>query len=323
MPLSIRQITKKTAMAMPVVGPYLRAVEGIKTSLAHPVGHFYSPLPDFSEVQANEAAIWKGEKNSTTPGVNLHAQKQIELLSVLGRFHGDQPFSDSKKEGFRYYFDNDFYSYADGIVYYCMLRQLAPKRVIEIGSGFSSSLLLDTNDRHFDSRIQCTFIDPNPERLNSLLWTGDKSRVTVIPQKIQDVDLSIFDCLEGGDILFVDSSHVSKVGSDVNLIFFEILPRLKAGVFIHFHDVFYPFEYPREYLNKRWAWNELYALRAFLSFNSDFEIALFPSYLERFHSEHLRQELPLAWRTPKSWPDIRGASIWIKRTQVSASGGPV
>src|ERR1019366_1899951 len=102
-------------------------------------------------------------------------------------------------------------------------------------------------------------------------------------------------------------------GSDVNLIFFEILQALAPGVHVHIHDVFYPFEYPREYVYKKWAWNELYLLRAFLCYNREFQITIFPSCLERFHGEHLQKTLPLAWRHPRLWPTLRGASLWIER----------
>jgi hypothetical protein len=196
-----------------------------------------------------------------------------------------------------------------------MLQHLKPKRVVEIGSGFSSCVLLDTNDLFFDSGIRCTFIDPNPQRLYGLLEPADINKIEVVPKQLQDIGLSCFSELSAGDILFVDSSHVSKTGSDVNMILFDILPALPAGVHIHVHDIFYPFEYPREYVYRQWAWNELYLLRAFLCYNRDFRITIFPSFLERFHGEHLQNALPLAWRHPPKWPTLRGASLWIERVQ--------
>ena len=207
----------------------------------------------------------------------------------------------------RYYFLNDCFSFSDAIFYHCMLRHLKPRRVIEIGIGFSSSVLLDTNDKCFDSAIRFTFIDPEPERMYGLLKPNDAQRIQVFPKMLQDVGLGLFKELSAGDILFVDSSHVSKTGSDVNLIFFDRLPTLAPGVHVHFHDVFYPFEYPREDVYKKWAWNELYLLRAFLCYNREFQITLFPSFLERFHGEQLQKAMPLAWRHPRLWPTLRGA----------------
>ena len=108
--------------------------------------------------------------------------------------------------------------------------------------------MLDTNDLFFDGKIECTFIEPNPERLLSLLRDNDQRRHRIIKQGIQEVGLECFAELAAGDILFVDSSHVSKVHSDVNWIFFKILPALRAGVTVHFHDVFAGFEYPKEWV---------------------------------------------------------------------------
>ena len=113
----------------------------------------------------------------------------------------------------------------------------------------------------------------------SLLRSGDLDKHEVIPKVVQDVPLSRFDELRKNDILFIDSSHVSKTGSDVNYIFFEILPRLRSGVLIHVHDVPYPFEYGEDIVYEGRAWNEAYVLRAFLQFNRAFELLLYPSYL--------------------------------------------
>ena len=90
-------------------------------------------------------------------------------------------------------------------------------------------------------------------------------RHRLVNVKLQDVDLKEFDKLKSGDVLFIDSTHVSKIGSDVNYLFFEILPRLHRGVYIHIHDIFYPFEYPKDWIDEGRAWNENYILRAFLN----------------------------------------------------------
>jgi hypothetical protein len=121
------------------------------------------------------------------------------------------------------------------------------------------------------------------------------------------VDASIFKALGQNDILFVDSTHVSKTGSDVNRILFEILPSLNRGVIIHFHDIFYPFEYPKEWVLD-WAgfgWNEIYILRAFLTNNPNYTILLFNTFLEHFHKEWFLQHMPLCLRNT-------GGSLWIK-----------
>jgi len=115
----------------------------------------------------------------------------------------------------------------------------------------------------FDGTISCTFIEPYPELLGSLLGEGDFDRIQVLPHRLQDVDLAVFRELTANGILFIDLTHVSKTGSDVNRAFFDVLPVLAPGVYIYFHDVLYPFEYSNEWVYEGRAWNELYMLRAF------------------------------------------------------------
>jgi hypothetical protein len=135
----------------------------------------------------------------------------------------------------------------------------------------------------------------------------DKTRVTLLPTGLQDVDPEIFTQLQANDILFIDSTHVSKVDSDVNYIFFELLPVLNKGVYIHFHDIFYPFEYSKKWIYEGRGWNEAYMLRAFLEFNSQFEIVLFSSFLFRFFRDAIEDKMPLCLKNP-------GGHIWIKKS---------
>jgi hypothetical protein len=120
------------------------------------------------------------------------------------------------------------------------------------------------------------------------------------------VGLDPFLALERNDILFIDSSHVVKIGSDVNFLLGEVLPRLRPGVYVHVHDIFYPFEYPEAWIAEGRVWGEAYALKAFLTFNATFEIVLFNTYLERFHREIFEREMPLCLRN-------EGGSIWLRR----------
>jgi predicted O-methyltransferase YrrM len=287
---------------------------------AHPAGHYYSPIASLESIRARARDIWPDIPASQVPGVDLNEKGQIALLDRLSAFHDEQPFSERRTPDRRYFFANSFYGAADAIVLYCMIRHLAPSRIVEVGSGFSSALMLDTNELHFDDRIELTFIDPTPIRLRELLRRDDTTS-RIISEPVQSVELGIFDDLRDGDILFIDSSHVVKIDSDVNRIFFEILPRLARGVHIHIHDVFFPFEYPREYVERGWAWNESYLLHAFLQFNSDFKISFFPTYLHTFHEEVLARKLPLATRTPTKWPTLATANIWLERHDGATRAG--
>jgi hypothetical protein len=265
-------------------------------------------------LKAREHAIWPEPSRRSLPGIELGERDQLDLVRQLAKYHADQPFHDEPVAGARYFFNNDFYPPADAVLLHCLMRHIRPARVIEVGSGFSSAVMLDTDEMFLDSSVSFSFIDPNPQRLRRLMKPGDDQRLVLLERNVQDVDLDLFGTLGDGDILFVDSSHVTKTDSDVNTIFFEVLPRLAAGVWVHVHDVFYPFEYPKEYcLDRKWAWNEMYLLRSFLQFNGEFFIRLFPSYLEVFHAATLRKELPLTMRHPQNWPTLRGGSVWLQR----------
>src|SRR5690606_1842332 len=190
----------------------------------------------------------------------------------------EMPFKAEKSEGLRYYFENSAYAYSDAIHLYCMLRHLKPRKLIEVGSGHSSCVTLDTNELFLGGSVETTFIEPYPELFMSLIKESDRAKINIVPTRLQDVDLSLFETLQANDILFIDSTHVSKINSDVNYIFFEILPRLASGVYIHFHDIFFPFEYPKAWVYEGRAWNEAYILRAFLQYNNAFSVVLMNTF---------------------------------------------
>jgi predicted O-methyltransferase YrrM len=240
-----------------------------------PPGHFYSPWPDKDDAARHLEKIGRSGLKPLQ-GVAIDDERIKDTWNTLLPFMRTAPFQDDANAQHRYHRLNDFYSYGDGTVYYGLIAQMRPKRIIEIGSGFSSALALDARD-HLGLNTHLTFIEPYPTVLKKLLRPGDEKTVTLLQQKVQHVDLSHFEALEAGDILFVDSSHVVKTGSDVCFEVFDILPVLNPGVLIHFHDVFHPFEYPGEWVLKdQRAWNELYLLRAFLMYNSRFDVVRFP-----------------------------------------------
>lgn len=276
----------------------------LRSPMAYPPGHFYSPIPSRYEVDKRAEAIFAVPES--VAGIDLRSQSQLRLVDELRAYHHDQPFGPEPPATGGYHFENPFFGYGDAIVLHCMLRHLRPDRVIEVGSGYSSAVILDTNDGFLDGALHCTLIDPYPQRLASVVGDPARRGARVITSRLQDVELTVFDELAAGDVLFVDSSHVVKVGSDVQLLILEVLPRLRPGVVVHFHDVFYPFEYPRDWIARGLSWNEAYMLRAFLAFNADFEIVLFNSYLAAHHRAVVAGALPLWSRDP-------GSSLWIRR----------
>jgi len=270
-----------------------------------PPGHFYSPIPSFKDIRDEESRIFGGVQKEID-GINLDGREQLKLLESMLVYYGEMPFKSDKQDDLRYYYENPAYSYSDAIFLHGMIRKLEPRQIIEVGSGFSSCMMLDTNELFFENSIETTFIEPYPELLLSLIKKSDKENIRILPARLQDVDIQEFDVLEANDILFIDSTHVSKIDSDVNRILFEILPRLSPGVYIHFHDIFYPFEYPKEWVYEGRAWNEAYILRAFLQFNPEFHPVLMSSYMHHFHQSFFKQKMPLCLNDP-------GGNIWLRK----------
>jgi predicted O-methyltransferase YrrM len=286
---------------LPVIGEYLN----FKKNSCYPAGHYYSTIISVDDVKKREHEIWNKSLIEGINGIDLKTENQIKLVNSFKKYYDEIPFKSEKQTKIRYYFENGFYSYTDGIMLYSMIRHCRPKRIIEIGSGFSSAIMLDTNELFFSNQIELTFIEPYPDRLLSLINNKDKKISTIIESDVQEISLNNFAKLETGDILFVDSTHVIKTGSDVNYILFEILPSLQSGVLIHFHDVFYPFEYPKEWVFMGRNWNEDYFLKSFLMYNTKFEIKLFSEYLHRLHPQAFKN-MPLTYKN-------FGGNLWIEK----------
>lgn len=285
--------------------PYIRTLYANSRDCAYPSGHYYSPIVSFEDVKQREDKIWQNVRVDGIEGMNLRTEEQIKLIHEFEQYYAEIPFKDERQPNIRFNYVNNYYCHTDAIVLYSVIRHFKPKRIVEIGSGFSSAVMLDTNEFFFNNEIQLTFIDPHLGRLNSILTESDQQSVEIIETDVQLVSLDLFKKLNSGDILFIDSTHVSKTGSDVNYILFEILPILEKGVLIHFHDIFYPFEYPKEWVYKGLNWNEDYIVRAFLMYNDNFKIRIFSHYLHKLH-HHAFEKLPL------SYSDL-GSNLWIEK----------
>ena len=280
----------------------LRFVGGLANTCFKP-GHFYSPIVALRGIKKREKQIWPEKKSTVLPNINLNLKSQTSLVQTFKKYYDELPFSENKSVN-RYYFKNIFFSYTDGIILYSIIRHFKPTRIIEVGSGFSSALMLDTSGL-FKLNLKLTFIEPYPKRLKSLLTKTDKKNIEIKEAKIQDIDISNFKILEKNDILFIDSTHISKTGSDVNFILFNILPILKPGVLIHFHDIFFPFEYSKNWVYQGRSWNESYILRAFLMNNNNYEIIMFNDFLHKHHKT-VFEDMPLCYKNT-------GGSIWLKK----------
>lgn len=267
-------------------------------------GHFYSPFPDMAEVARRAAKIYPPPPRELA-GINLRGPAQAALLEEFKPYYSSLHFDRSYNPASRYHRKNGAFPFQDAFMLHAMIRHFKPRRLIEAGCGYSTCVILDTCEA-LRLETQLTFIEPYPEFLLQRIRTDDRQRFELMEQIIQDVDVDRFASLQPNDILFIDTSHVSKVGSDVNHIFFEILPRIKPGVLVHFHDVWYPFEYPHDWLHRGMFWTEAYLLRAFLMENPNWEIMLFNGYLSAFQKDRLERDFPLCLEEP-------GPSIWLRR----------
>jgi hypothetical protein len=260
-----------------------------RRTLHVPPGHPYSPIPSPDDV--SRAVGRAAAAGAALPGIDLGEHRQLALLAELLPLYGDLPFTHAPGRH-RYHYDNDYFTYSDAIGYALMLRRLRPSRVVEVGAGYSSALALDVDELFLGGHTRLTFVEPDAERLRSLVPPRELDE-RLLERPVQDVPLGVFEELGAGDILFVDSSHVLKAGSDVQHLIDEVFPRLAAGVHIHVHDVFYPFEYPEAWLTTGCAVNEAYAVRALLQSSTAYDIVLFNTFLERFHREWFVTHMPL------------------------------
>lgn len=283
-----------------------RQAQALDTATRWPPGHFYSPVASRREVAADRARVFAPRP---LPGLDLRDAAQEALFARLAPHLATLPFSEAKAPGFRYHYDNPSYNFGDAAIYWAMLHELRPRRIIEVGSGFSSALALDTIDRLALPTV-CTFIDPFPEVARA---ATDPLRPPhdILPQRVQAIDLAMLDELGEDDLLFIDSSHVLKTGSDVHFELTRMLPRLAPGVVVHFHDMFEHFEYPERWvLERNHGWNELYALHAFLLFNGAFQVEFFNHHFARRHAETVWR---LAAGQARRFLLNPGGGLWLRR----------
>ncbi len=236
--------------------------------------------------------------------INLNSDFQFDLLKEFESYSMIFPFQASKNNTHRYFYDNPMFAYIDGFFLFCFLNKFKPNRIIEIGSGYSSALMIDTFEMN-QSKVEMIFIDPYTDRVDELLSNSDflVSKYMRIP--VQKVDTDIYSNLKENDILFIDSSHIVKTAGDLNYIFFEILPLLNSGVIIHVHDIFFPFEYPEEWLKLGLCYNEAYFLRSFLMNNTNYEIL--------FWNDYVLQNQPDFFKNKTAQTKARGGSFWMRK----------
>jgi hypothetical protein len=275
-----------------------------RVPLFAPPGHFYSPIVDPDHARAHFARSPGTDAVQALPGIDLDLPRMLDVWSRLLPYLRTAPFREEARPGLRYRYDNGAYAHGDGAVLHAVLRLHRPRRIVEVGSGWSSACTIDTVEGFLDGDCDVTFIEPFPELLQQLLG-ATRAPTTILPHGVQQTPLSVFEALEPNDVLFIDSTHVLATGSDVQFELFEALPRLKPGVIVHFHDVFWPFEYPWAWaVEENRSWNELYGLRAFLTNNAEWRILFFNDYFGRMARDVAQETFPTFLKNP-------GGALWL------------
>jgi len=277
--------------------------------------HFYWPIPDLNALSRKD---WTA--CSISEGLNLQLERQLLMLEAdLLAFAPECNFPEKASDcGYQFHFNNGFFERVDAEIAYGMVRHFQPSRIVEIGSGNSTRVLAAALCRNLEEGVpgQLIAIEPHPD---PLLLGGFPGLTELIPKQVQEVPPDVFASLNPGDILFIDSSHVVAMDSDVIYEYLRILPKLKPGVVIHIHDIFIPADYPEKFVMKNLCfWGEQYLLEAFLSYNRAFEVLWASSAMQFFHRAALEKHFP-GWvgsfeRIPAAMqpftPTLDGKNVW-------------
>lgn len=256
--------------------------------------NYYSPVPAWEELPS---VVF--ERRSPLTGVRFDVDAQLAFLREL------EPFLAEFKLPSGFTWDNRTYGRVEADVLYAMVRSQRPSRIIELGSGFSSLIIAAAARRNIaeGAGVAYTAYDP---------YARDFIREGVEPLTLQlqsaaEVPVESFETLGAGDVLFVDTTHTVKLGSEVNHVILDVLPRLAPGVVVHVHDVFLPCEYPKGFFEKRLFWSEQYLLQAFLSQNPHWEVVLPLHFLARDRPAEVA-------RVVRSFQaDAGPGAFWIRR----------
>ena len=275
------------------------------------VSHFYSPIPDLADL-AKRPEVW--DVPSSLPGVamNLKGQRTV-LKDVIKPYIAElRALIDTPTTPPGYTWDNHAFGPASAFMLYGFIRTFKSKRVVEIGSGFSTavSALASLQNEKSGIKTEFTAVEPYP---NKMLQQGIPGLKKLVRERVEKLPNTFFETLKSGDILFIDSSHVAKTGSDVTHLFLEILPRLNPGVIVHVHDIFFPYEYPKPWVMKQNRfWNEQYLLQAFLSGNSQFEVLYSGSYMHANALTDLEKTIPKI-EAVTAQENYFSSSFWFRR----------
>jgi len=273
---------------------------------AFPDGHFYSPVVNTADMEARRLEIWPSEPE--VPGIEFDDEFEQQVLrELMPRYLADFDYAENGTDDapdLRFFIRNGQFSYLDCRVLFTLLRHWRPARMIEVGSGFSTLLSADVNQRFLGGAMELICIEPYPR---PFLTAGVPGVSELVTERVELSDPRRFETLRAGDVLFIDSSHVAKTGSDVNMLYFEVLPRLAQGVRVHIHDIFLPADYPQHWvIGENRSWNEQYVVRALLMDSTRYRPVFGCAHAFSFHPDLVAGALG---RPPGQ--AYGGGSLWV------------
>jgi hypothetical protein len=279
--------------------------------------NFHSPIPDLRSL---DDSAWRSR--TELAGIDLREQEQLRFVNQLAELYcaefNQLPLNDDGNGLTRFHVKNDWFESVDCEVAYSIIRHFKPKQIVEIGSGYSTLIMLQALrvNRQEGHGGRILGIDPTP-------WVprdGLTDLYDVQITEVQKVALSTFTALSANDILFIDSSHVLKMGSDVQYEYLEVLTRLQPGVLVHVHDIYLPATYPRPVMmDHHHFWNEQDVLQAFLIGNAHYEVLLAAHHLHLQHPQVLADLFPsYDERDPRFGP----SSFWMRRISPLSASSP-
>jgi hypothetical protein len=273
--------------------------------------HFYRPFTDPSKLDPD---YWTRQRELV--GVAVNADRALAFLRdavipFLGEFRASFPLHQTAGSATEFWLVNGTYMAVDAHVYYGIIRRFRPSRIFEVGSGRSTILAAEAVRRNLVEGAACRLvaIEPYPELIHA---AGLSDFAEVMPEKVENVGLEVFESLSENDVLFIDSSHALKEGGDVQFLYNEVLPRLKAGVLVHVHDISLPRPYPRVYFEAGWFWNEQYLLQSLLTYNSRVDIVWPGNYVMCKEPDYIHDVFPEIAAMRAVFPSAEPTAFWYR-----------
>lgn len=275
-----------------------------KNQIAVVPANFYSNIPTLEEIESSFEYVGEEDPPYLSTGIFDSASMREELLDLTAYSQDFAPEEEGDPQNpAAFYGSNDQFPYVDGMAYHAVLRKLKPKNVVEIGSGFSSLVAIEALKRNGGGKLTC--IEPFPRKF--LEDRAERGHVDLIRKKAQDFE-DLNDMLQDGDVLFIDSTHTVKTGSDCLHLYLRLLPKVKRRIWVHAHDIFLPFGMPQDWARDLHIyWTEQYLLLAFLLDNPKAKVKFGSKYHE-YADRKLLEQTFMHGRSPSK----DGGSLWFE-----------